>query len=140
MHEGLRLFGFCVVLWEDRRKPSIKRCIGTKIGMVEIFFKGTETLTRSMESRRNSSGTSSQDLIRCSSATKSKVYCTDWEKHQKILLRKNSMYVDVQRHFFLNKKTMKKNVWQTLDSCLCMKENLAKDNQWSFIGPGCEKK
>ena len=38
-----------------------------------------------MERQRNSSGTSSQDLIRCSSATKSKVYCADWEKHQKIL-------------------------------------------------------
>ena len=41
-----------------------------------------------MESRRNSSGTSSQDLIRCSSATKSKVYCTKnmrWNWMQKIL-------------------------------------------------------
>ena len=38
------------------------------------LLKATETLTESMESRRNSSGTSSQDLIRCSSATKSKVY------------------------------------------------------------------
>ena len=23
-HEGLRLFGFCVVLWEDFRKPSVE--------------------------------------------------------------------------------------------------------------------
>ena len=38
-HEGLRLFGFCVVPWEDFRKPSIERCMGTKIGMVKIFFK-----------------------------------------------------------------------------------------------------
>ena len=37
-------------------------------------LRNTETLTESMESRRNSSGTSSQDLTRCSSATKSKVY------------------------------------------------------------------
>ena len=47
------------------------------------LLKATETMTESMESRRNSSGTFSQDLIRCSSAKKSKVYCTDWEKHQK---------------------------------------------------------
>ena len=33
---------------------------------------------------KNSSGTSSQDLMRCSSATKSKVYFADWEKHQTI--------------------------------------------------------
>ena len=36
---GLRLFGFCVVPWEDFRKHPIERCMGTKIGMVEIFFK-----------------------------------------------------------------------------------------------------
>ena len=51
-----------------------------------------------MESRRNSSGTSSQDLIRCSSATKSKVY---WARK---FHRKNSIYVDVQRHFLWNKR------------------------------------
>ena len=36
-HEGLRLFGLCVVSWEDSRKPSIERCMGTKIGMVQII-------------------------------------------------------------------------------------------------------
>ena len=34
---------------------------------------------------------------------------------------------------------MNKNVWQTLDSYLCMQGNLVK-GQWSFIGPGSEKK
>ena len=34
---------------------------------------------------------------------------------------------------------MKKNVWQTLDSYLCMQEDLEKD-KWSFIGPDSEKK
>ena len=42
-----------------------------------------ETLTESVENRRNSSGTSSEDSIRCSSAKKSKVCFTDCEKHQK---------------------------------------------------------
>ena len=37
--EGLRLFGICVVPWKDSRKLPIKRCMGTKIGMVQIFFK-----------------------------------------------------------------------------------------------------
>ena len=34
---------------------------------------------------------------------------------------------------------MNGNVWQTLDSYLCMLENLVKDNG-HFIGPGSEKK
>ena len=33
-----------------------------------------ETMTKSMESRLNSSGTSSQDSLRCSSAVKSQIY------------------------------------------------------------------
>ena len=36
--------------------------------------KATETMTESMESRLNSSGTSSQDSLRCSSAVKSQIY------------------------------------------------------------------
>ena len=38
------------------------------------LLKATETLTESVESRLNSSGTSSQDSIRCSSVVKSKIY------------------------------------------------------------------
>ena len=41
--------------------------------------------------------------------------------------------------FLVEQETMNKNVWQTLDSYLCMKEKLAQ-GQWSFIGPGSEKK
>ena len=39
-----------------------------------LLLKATETLTESVESRLNSSGTSSQDSIRCSSVVKSKIY------------------------------------------------------------------
>ena len=53
---------------------SIERCMGAKIRMDQIFSKITDILTESMESRLNSSGTSSQDLIRCSSVVKSKIY------------------------------------------------------------------
>ena len=70
-------FGFCVVPWEDSRKPSIERCMGTKIGMVESFLKMQETLTESTVSQWNSSGTFSQDSIHCSSMRKSKVYCSN---------------------------------------------------------------
>ena len=42
--------------------------------------------------------------------------------------RKNHTYVDVQRYFLWIKKTMKKNVWQMLDSYLCTREDLEKVN------------
>ena len=38
-YEGLGLFKFFVVSWENSQKTSIKRCKRTKIGMNEIFFK-----------------------------------------------------------------------------------------------------
>ena len=76
-------FGFCVMPWEDFRKSWIQRCMGAKIRMDKIF-------TESMESRMSSSRTFFQDSIRCSSAKKSKVYCTEYEKHWKFH-RKNSI-------------------------------------------------
>ena len=74
----------------------------------------------------------SQDSIRCSSVKKSKVNCTDWERHQRIS----------QEEFYLcrcsttllaEQKTMKKNVWQMLDSYLCTQEDLEKDNGHSLV-------
>ena len=47
--------------------------------------------------------------------------------------RKNSIHVEVQRHFLCNKKAMKKNVWQMLDSYLCMKGCLLQDNGHSLV-------
>ena len=41
------------------------------------LLKATETLTESVESRLNSSGTSSQDSVRCNSVVKSKIYWAD---------------------------------------------------------------
>ena len=87
-----------------------------------------------MESRRNSSGTSSQDLIRCSSATKSKVYCTYSEKHQS---RKNSIQVDVQRH--CGTKDNEKECLANARLASLYARRFGK-GQWSFIGLGLEKK
>ena len=78
-------------------------------------------------SRWNSSGTFSQDSIRCSSVKKSKAYCTDWEKHQKI--SQEEIYLcRCSTTFPVEHETMKKNVWQMLDSYLCRQEVLEKDN------------
>ena len=80
----------------------------------------------------------SQDSIRCSSVKKSKVYCTDWEKLQKI--SQEEFYLcRCSTTFPVEQKTIKKNVWQMLDSFLCMQKDLEK-GQWSFVGPGSEKK
>ena len=46
-----------------------------------------------------------------------------------------SMFNDIP----VGQKTMKMDVWQMLDSYLGMQEDLEK-GQWSFIGPGSEKK
>ena len=71
-----------------------------------------------MESRRNSSGTSYQDLIRCSSATKSNVdvndiSCATRDNEQECLA--NARLVSLYARKF-------------------------GKGQWSFIGPGSEKK
>ena len=47
-------------------------------------WKATEIMMLSTESRRNSSGTFSQDSQRCSSVVKSMIYWATWDKHQKL--------------------------------------------------------
>ena len=94
-HEGLRLFRFCFVLWEDFRKPLNLTMHGSKDSDGSQLLKATETLTESMESRLNSSGTSSQDWIRCSSATKSTI-TVQIGRNTREVHRKNPIHVDVQ--------------------------------------------
>ena len=92
----------------------------------------TETWTESMVSQRNSSGMFSQDSIRCSSAKKSNVYCTDLEKHQKI--SQEEFYLcRCSTTFPVEQRTMKKNVWQMLDSYHCMQEDWEKNNGHSLV-------
>ena len=75
---------------------------------------------------------SSQDSIRCSSVRKSKVYCTDWEKHQRIS-QEEFYSCRCSTTFPVEQETMNKNVWQTLDSYFCMQEDLEKDNGHSLV-------
>ena len=63
----------------------------------------------------------SQDSIRYSSATMSKIYCTVWEKHRKFF---------TGRILFMS---MFNDVWQMLYSYLCMQEDLEKDNGHSLV-------
>ena len=74
----------------------------------------------------------SQDSLRCSSVKKSKVYCTAREKHQKI--SQEEFYLcRCSTTFLVEQKTMTKNVWQMLDSYLCMQEDLEKDSGHSLV-------
>ena len=83
------------------------------------LLQNTETLTESTESQSNSSRIFSQDSTRCSSVKKSKVYCTDCEKHQKI--SQEEFYLCRRSTTFpVEQQTMNKDVRQTLDSYLCM--------------------
>ena len=106
--------------------------MGAKIRDGSNLLKITKTLTESMESRRNSSGTSSQDSIRCSSAKKSKVYCTGWEKHQKIS-QEEFHSCRCSMTFPVDQKTTKKNVWQMPNSYLCTRKDLVKDTGHSLV-------
>ena len=100
------------------------------------LLKITETLTESTVSRWTSSGIFSQDSIRCSSVKKSKVYCTDWEKHQ-IISQEEFYSCRGSTTFLVEQKTIKKNVWQMPNSFLCMQKDLEKDS--GFTGLGSEK-
>ena len=97
--------------------------------------KATEIMTVSMESRLYSSGKMSQDSQRCSSAVKS--IPGTWEKHQKLS----------QEEFSLCQCSTTFPVTEgSKEECLAnarVVKVLAKKfgiGQWSFIGPGSEKK
>ena len=89
-------------------------------------------------SRWTSSGIFSQDSIRCSSVTKSKVYCTDWEKHRenftgRILFM--SMFNDISCGTKDNERECLANA-----EVVSMYAKKFGIGQWSFNGPGSEKK
>ena len=85
-----------------------------------------------MESRRNSSETSSQDLIRCSSATVKSLLSKLGETSENFT-GKIIFLCRCSTTFLVEQETMNKKVWQTLDSYLCMQENLVKDNGHSLV-------
>ena len=84
-------------------------------------------MTESMESRLNSSGTSSQDSLRCSSAVKSMICWATWEKHQK--LSQEEFYLcRCSTTFPVARKAMKKNAWQMSKSSPYLQRSLVLDS------------
>ena len=137
-HKSLCLLGFCVV----PRKGSFNIPNPTKLGKTELQGsnprKATEIMMLSMESRLNSSGTSSQDSQRCSSVIKSMIYWATMGQTPETYTGRilfMSMFNDISCDRKGNK-----------DECLANAETvkvLARRfgiGQWSFIGPGSEKK
>ena len=80
----------------------------------------------------------SHDTIRCSSATKSKICCTDWEKHQKISQEEflsMSIFNDVSCGSKDNEEECLVNA-----RLVSLYARRFGKGQRSFIGPGSEKK
>ena len=84
----------------------------------------TETLTESMVSQWNSSGIFPR-IQYFAAQRQSQKFTVQIGRNTRKLHRKNHIHVDVQ-------KTMK-NVWQMIDSYLCMQEDLEKDNGHSLV-------
>ena len=115
--------------------------IPTKLGRTELQGsrprKATGIMMLPMESRLNSSETSSQDSQRCSSVVNSMIHRATWDKHQKLSQEKFYLcqcFNDISCDTKGNK-----------DECLAnagVVKVLARKfgiGQWSFIGPGSEK-
>ena len=85
-----------------------------------------------MTNQWNSSGIFFPGSIRCSSVKKSKVYCTDWEKHQKI--SQEEFYLcRCSTTFPVEQETTQQNVWQMPNSFLYTRGDLENDNGHSLV-------
>ena len=102
-HEGLRLFGFCVVPWEDSRKPLNVKMHGNKDWDGPNLLQNIETLTESKVSQWNSSGIFSR-IQYVAAQWRSQKFIVEirWDTGE--FHSKDSIYVDVQRHFLWNKR------------------------------------
>ena len=105
--------------------------IPTKLGRTELQGsnqgEATEILMVSMESRLNSSGTSSKDSQRCSSVVKSMIYRATWDKHQK-LSQEESYLCRCSMTSPVTEKATKMNAWQMPESSKYLREDLVLDN------------
>ena len=124
--------------WTDPSKSGIQRSLEEKDRMDQILFKKQKNLTESMESRRNSSGIFSQDSIRCSSVKKSNVLLyrsgeTPENFTGRILFM--SMFNDISCGTKDHEKECLANV-----RLVSLYARRFGKGQWSFIGPGSEKK
>ena len=101
--------------------------MGTKIGMVQIFFK----IQKFWQNRRWANGIRVEYHPRIqyvAAQWRSQKFTVQSRRNSRKCHRKNSIYVDVQRHILWKQKTMKKNVWHVPNSYFCVREGLDKDS------------
>ena len=139
-HEGLRLFRIpCCALGRFLENPQSNVAWEQRLGWLNSSHK----LQKHWQNRRWADGTRVEYFPRI------QYVAAQWRsqkftvqigmKHQKI--SQEEFYLcRCSTTFPVEPKTMKKNVWQMLNSYLCMQEDLFGKGQWSFIGPGSEKK
>ena len=99
--------------------------------------KATEIMMLSTESRLNSSGTFSQDSQRCSSVMKSVIFWAIWDKHQN--LSQEEFYSCQCSMTSCDRKDNKDECSRNAESVKIFARRFGF-GQWSFIGPGSEKK
>ena len=127
-------------IFNAQKSTSLERFINilnpTKLGRKGLNgssrTKATETMTESMESRLNSSGTSSQDSQRCSSALSKLGEAPETFTGRFLFM---SMFNDISCEGKGNKEECVENA--KVVTILAKKFGIG---QWSFIGPGSEKK
>ena len=121
--EGLRIFRFSVMPWKDESEPNIKYCLGTTVGLVQIFT----TIQNFGHNWRRTDGI--------------RVAYLPWIHH--IAARQQSPRVHDQ------KWATHHNSKDQLSSCRCSMRSyvdltlFAKrfpPGRWSFLGPGSENK
>ena len=100
--------------------------------------QATGTMTVSMENRLNSSGTSSQDSQRCGSAVKSMIYSATWREAPETFTGR-ILFMWMFNDISCDKKDNEEECLANAEvvSILAKKFGIG---QWSFIGPGSEKK
>ena len=119
---------YCVLVRYTR--TPYRTMHGNKDWSGSKVHRNTETWTDSTVRQWTSSEIFSQDSIRCSSMKKTKVYCWDKVRHQRISQEEWDS-CRCSTTILVDQETMKKNACQMPISFLYMQEDL---EHWSFIG------
>ena len=138
-HKSLRLLRFCVVPWKSPSTSGIQRSLEEKDWMDHNWSK----LQRLWRYAINGEPTEFEWNIFPGFTTlqlcgKKMIYWATWDKHQKF--SQEEFYLcRCSTTFPVTVKAMKKNVWQMPKSVSILAKKFGI-GQWSFIGPGSEKK
>ena len=138
-HKGLRILRFCVMPWKDEREPSINYCMGRQIDVVQTFTRNFQSFGQKWWW---ANGIRVEDFPRIhnfaalpqSPRVTVKIECNTREN---LLDGSSSCRCSTTSHGDL--RTTRKNASQMLNSSLSMQRGFGA-GQWSFFGPGSEKK